>query len=177
MKFLLDGGTATTANGGSSIWMWAIILVGIILMFVMGSAKNKKQAQARNELEESLKVGTKVVTYHGVYGTIISIKETTDGKVVVLETGDETHKSFMEINAGAIGAIDKKEMVVLDENGNDVTSNYSIIEEKKEEKNIEENEEEKDELLEQIQEKDALSEETQKELEKETKKTKKSKKK
>jgi len=162
MKFLLDGGASANA-GGSNIWFWIVILVGIGLMFVMSFVRNKKDTQARAELNESLKVGTKVITYAGVYGTIVSMKETTDGKVVVLETGDEEHKSYMEILANAIAAVDKKEMVVLDENGNDVTENH--IKEVEQEKN-----EEADEVLEQIKE------EKQPE-EPETKKSKKNKKK
>lgn len=153
MKFLLDGGASANA-GGSNIWFWVIILVGIALMFVMTTVKNKKQTQARAELEDSLKVGTKVVTYIGVYGTIVSIKETTDGKVVLLETGDEKHKSYMEIMASAIAAVDKKEMVVLDENGNDVTeSHVKVVEEAKPE--------EKEETLEQTQQEEAVEEKTQ----------------
>lgn len=158
MKFLLDGG-ASANQAGSNIWFWVVILVGIGLMFVMSFIRNKKDTQARNELNESLKVGTKVITYAGVYGTIISMRETTDGKVVVLETGDEKHKSYMEILANAIAAVDKKETVVLDENGNDITENYK---EETVQEIVEEKSEEKDEVLDQIKSETVLEEEHKK---------------
>ena len=62
----------------------------------------------------SLRPGDKVKTYSGFYGTVVSIRETTDGKVVTLETGDADHKSYTSIDSNAIYCIDKKEDIVYD---------------------------------------------------------------
>lgn len=74
------------------------------------------QAQA---MINELKPGTKVKTYTGLYGTIDSIRETTDGKVVMLKIGEEGGKvGFIEIDANAIYGIDSKTDVVYDKDGN-----------------------------------------------------------
>ncbi len=148
MKFLLEN-PASTGGGLSNLWFWGILIIGIAVLFIFSSMRNKKEMQSRQSLNDSLKKGTKIITYSGIYGTIVSMRETTDGKVVVIETGDDEHKSFMEIHGNSIASIDTKEMVVLDENGNDVTNNVKepeveVKEEVKEEpKAEEENKEEK----------------------------------
>lgn len=142
MKFLLEN-PASTGGGLSNLWFWGILIIGIAVLFIFSSMRNKKEMQSRQSLNDSLKKGTKIITYSGIYGTIVSMRETTDGKVVVIETGDDEHKSFMEIHGNSIASIDTKEMVVLDENGNDVTNNVKepeveVKEEVKEEPKAEE---------------------------------------
>ena len=66
----------------------------------------------------NIKVGDKVKTYSGFYGKIIEITETTDGKVAVLETGNDGNHGYVSIDMNAIYAIDEKKPVVLDANGN-----------------------------------------------------------
>lgn len=127
MKFLLEN-PASTGGGLSNLWFWGILIIGIAVLFIFSSVRNKKEMQSRQSLNDSLKKGTKIITYSGIYGTIVSMRETTDGKVVVIETGDDEHKSFMEIHGNSIASIDTKEMVVLDENGNDVTNNVKELE-------------------------------------------------
>lgn len=127
MKFLLEN-PASTGGGLSNLWFWGILIIGIAVLFIFSSMRNKKEMQSRQSLNDSLKKGTKIITYSGIYGTIVSMRETTDGKVVVIETGDDEHKSFMEIHGNSIASIDTKEMVVLDENGNDITNNVKELE-------------------------------------------------
>ena len=68
--------------------------------------------------------------------------------VFVIETGDDDHKSYMEIHGNSIASLDTKEMVVLDENGNDVTN--KTVEAKEEPK--EEIKEEQPEVKEEVKE-------------------------
>ena len=148
MKFLLEGSAATTGGGLSNLWFWGILILGIAILFIFSSMRNKKEMQSRQNLNDSLKKGVKIITYSGIYGTIVSMRETTDGKVVVIETGDDDHKSYMEIHGNSIASLDTKEMVVLDENGNDVTN--KTVEAKEEPK--EEIKEEQPEVKEEVKE-------------------------
>ena len=108
-----------TNNGGSSSWWILLVLVAIlVIMYIISFVRRKKYNQQTVDMLESLKPGDKIKTYSGIYGTIVSIRETTDGKVVTIETGDEKHKSYTSIDSNAIYCIDKKEDIVYDANGN-----------------------------------------------------------
>ena len=65
-----------------------------------------------------VKVGDHVKTYSGFYGKIVSIRQTTDGKVVLIEMGEGNKKGYIEADINAIMGIDRKEDVVLDADGN-----------------------------------------------------------
>lgn len=108
MNFLLEAG-----NGLGSVWI--IVLVGLILLTVMGSIRNKKERTARAELVDKLKKGDKIVTYAGVYGEIIEITNTTDGKVVLISTGEGDKVSYMQLHINAIASVDAKQPVIEEE--------------------------------------------------------------
>lgn len=115
MKYLL----ADASWGDISIW---IIIAVLLLMFVVLSfVRRKRETQQRNDMVNEFKTGTKIVTTSGIYGEIKSITETTDGKVVVIETGEGNNKTTMTIHINAIMTVDKKKPIVYDENGNDIT--------------------------------------------------------
>ncbi len=80
----------------------AIIVVLIILYPIFVYIRNKKDREKFQALNDSLKVGDKVVTGAGVYGTIISIDVKNEGKIVTLETGDENHKGYVSVDVLAI---------------------------------------------------------------------------
>ena len=63
-------------------------------------------------MSNNLKKGDKVKTYSGVYGTIIEIVQTDDGKVVTIETGNDKHKSYVSYDIRAVYAINKPEKPV-----------------------------------------------------------------
>ena len=110
------------AGSGMSNWTLLIILaVMIIVMIVPSIIRNKKDSAARQETLKSLKPGTTIITTAGVFGKILSVRETTIGKVYVIETGDGKNKSYMEIHENAIMNIDDKRDIVLDADGNDIT--------------------------------------------------------
>jgi len=108
-----------------------VLVVLLVFMIVSSSIRNKKENEKRMQMINELKPGANVITVNGVYGKIVSIEETTDGKIVLLSTGKGDKVSYMEIHINAISAIDNKQLVVLDENGNDITP---MPEEKTEEK-------------------------------------------
>lgn len=111
-----------TANGNATQWILpAILLVLVIGIFLLNYFRSKKNQESMKNMVDSLKVGDNVKTYSGIYGKIIEIVETTDGKVAVLETGSEKNKGIFSIDINAIYGIDEKKPVVYDANGNVVS--------------------------------------------------------
>lgn len=125
------------ANGNATQWILpAILLVLVIGIFLLNYFRSKKNQESMKNMVDGLKVGDNVKTYSGIYGKIIEIVETTDGKVAVLETGSEKNKGIFSIDINAIYGIDEKKPVVYDANGNVVSE-----EEPKEGEKAEENKE------------------------------------
>ncbi len=118
ISLLLDG---SDAGAGGSWWILLAMVAVLVVMFVISAVKRKKYNQETVAMLDSLKPGDKIKTYSGVYGTVISIRETTDGKVVTIETGDDEHKSYTSIDANSIYCLDKKTDIVYDSNGEIVT--------------------------------------------------------
>ena len=89
------------------------ILIGIVVLMlialpIMMNQKNKRETQKIQEQTNSLKVGDKVLTTSGVYGTITELKFDETQKLVVIETGGKT-KSYMTVDAYAIYTVFKSE--------------------------------------------------------------------
>ncbi len=143
---------APADNTGSIIMMVGLLLLLIVYMFFNSKNRKKQQEEAVKRLNE-LKVGDKIVTHSGIYGEIVSMRETTAGKIFVIKTGaDEDAKkaSYLTISAYVIAGIDEKQDVVLDAEGNVIEpeDQQKLKEEvlkEKAEKEPEENEEKKEE--------------------------------
>ena len=75
-----------------------------------------------------MKVGTKVKTYAGVYGTIVGIYDTTDGKVARLSLDGNT---VMEVDFRSIYCLDEKKEITEEEQE---TTEEAKVEEKAEAK-------------------------------------------
>ena len=141
------------ASNVGSIVALVVLLVIAILYLGMGVSNRKKQQEQAIKMLNELKKGDKVVTNAGIYGEVVSIKETNMGKVVTLKTGDEEGKKFgyISVNAQVILGIDTKEDLILDAEGNVIEPKEELKEEvlkenfKEEEKTEEEPKEEKKE--------------------------------
>ena len=96
-------------------WMILVLLVVAVALVVPTFMRQKKEANARNELNNSLRKGTKIITTAGIYGVVESIENTTDGKVVTITTGESKNATTMKIHINAIGGIDNKTPVNNDE--------------------------------------------------------------
>lgn len=96
-------------------WIILVLIVFAIALLVPPYLRQRKEMNARNELNSSIKKGTKIITTAGVYGTVESMEETTDGKVVTIVTGTSKNPTTMTIHINAIGGIDNKKAVVADE--------------------------------------------------------------
>lgn len=54
---------------------FAPIIIMVVIFYFLLWRPQKKQQKRRQEMLESLKPGTKIVTAGGVYGTIVTVKE------------------------------------------------------------------------------------------------------
>ena len=61
------------ANNVMSYVIIGVVVLLLLVMFIMMNARNKKESQKVQEQTNSLKVGDKVLTTSGVYGTITEI--------------------------------------------------------------------------------------------------------
>ena len=70
--------TILQAAGGSGQWMNLIMLGGIFLVFFFFFIRpqQKKQKETKN-MQESLKIGDKVVTAGGFHATVVTVEATT----------------------------------------------------------------------------------------------------
>lgn len=114
MYFLLEANPEGIAQ-----WILPIVLLVLVVgIFILNYFRSKKSQETMKDMVDSLKVGDNVKTYSGLYGKIIEIVETTDGKVAILETGSEKNKGIFSIDINAIYGIDEKKPVVYDSEGN-----------------------------------------------------------
>ncbi len=93
----------------TQIILIVFIVLLIIIYPIMISARNKKENQRMQEQTNSLKRGDKVLTTSGVYGTIVDLQLDGDKKIVTIETGTDTKKGYMSVDAYAIYTIFKDE--------------------------------------------------------------------
>ena len=110
------------AEGNTSFFgqygIWIILIVLLIGLMIFSTIRRRKYDSQVQNLLDNLKVGDHVQTYSGFYGKIVSIRQTTDGKVVLIEMGEGNKKGYIEADINAIMGIDRKEDVVLDADGN-----------------------------------------------------------
>lgn len=99
------------ADAGTNVWSYVLIAVVALLLIampIMMNVRNKRESQKVQEQTNSLKVGDKILTTSGVYGTITEIKFDESKKQVVIETGGKT-KSYLTVDAYAIYTVFKSE--------------------------------------------------------------------
>lgn len=109
---LADSGNFFTKYG------YLIIIVILLAAFMIFTFfRRKKEDSYYNDLNAQIKPGANVKTRSGIYGKVVSITETTDGKIVLLETGEGNKVSYQNIHIDAIFALDTKQPVVYDKDG------------------------------------------------------------
>ncbi|MGN1200998.1 MAG: preprotein translocase subunit YajC [Candidatus Caccovivens sp.] len=108
ISMLLEETAQTGANNVLYYVLIAVVALLLIGMPIMMNARNKRETQKVQEQTNSLKVGDKVLTTSGVYGTIVELKFDDTKKLVVLETG-ERNKSYLSVDAYAIYTVFKSE--------------------------------------------------------------------
>lgn len=136
MNLLLSVGDWFAQN-----WMLLVLIVVAVALLVPSYLRNKKEVNARNELNNQIVKGTKIITTAGIYGTVESVEDTTDGKVVTIITGNSKNPTTMTIHINAIGGIDNKSAVVAEsEELKEVTDQKNeLVEAKEDIEDVEEN--------------------------------------
>jgi preprotein translocase subunit YajC len=74
-----------------------IILIGFIFYFLIYRPQKKRQ-KAREELVKAVEKGDKVITSHGIHGTVAQVEDTT----VLLQVSDNTK---IRIEKNALGTV------------------------------------------------------------------------
>lgn len=121
---------AETQNLGNLILI-IVLLVACAGMFILSYFRNKKYSEQQKQMLNEIKEGTKVLTKTFIYGTVEKITDTTDGKIVLLKTGEGDKVSYLEMNLEAIYSVDNKEEVVdLEEVINDEEATVAFEENK-----------------------------------------------
>ncbi len=95
----------------NNVWNWVLIAVVVLLLIalpIMMNRRNKKETEKIQEQTNSLKVGDKILTTSGVYGTITELVFDESKKTVVIETGGK-NKSYLTIDAYAIYTVFKSD--------------------------------------------------------------------
>ena len=111
--------------------MIILLVVLFIIMIVPSILKSRKELKAREELNESIKKGTKVITAAGIYGKVVDMVETSDGTVVTITTGDAKNPSTLTMHINAIGGIDNKKVVKADKKSESESEDEKVKEDKK----------------------------------------------
>lgn len=114
MRFLLN------SFFNSSWFLVIVLIVAMGLLLLTSFSRKRKEEQYRNELDSKITKGAKVKTYSGLYATVVSVKNTTDGKIVLIETGEGNKKSYQQLHINAIYGLDESEELVVDLEGNEV---------------------------------------------------------
>lgn len=124
------------ANDFFATYGMLIILVVLVAALMLYSFRRKKlEDQYRAQLSEQIVPGAKIKTYGGLYGTVVSVIDTTDGKLLVIKTGEGKNVSYQKIHINAVYGIDNSELVTYDAEGNVVDSTPT---EKTEDSSVEE---------------------------------------
>lgn len=118
--------------------VWNYVLIGVVILLLIAmpilmNARNKRETQKVQEQTNSLKVGDKVLTTSGVYGTITELRFDDSKKQVVIETGGKT-KSYLTVDAYAIYTVFKSDEEIAREEAEKAEAERKKIAEKEEKK-------------------------------------------
>jgi len=112
-------------------WTFPILLLVLFGGYYFYSVrKQKRYAAMSQKLVSELKVGDKVKTYAGFYGTIVQIETTAQTTIAILKTGNETFPGYISVDINAIYALSQElEVVVTDEVLPDSNDAFAKLEE------------------------------------------------
>lgn len=99
-----------------SAYIWiGVIVVLFIAFYTLNLVRRRKYQEEVTNLLSNLRVGDKVKTYTGVFGTIVEIKEWANGNSVLLATGEGDRISYISVDLNAIYGIDNREEKKVEE--------------------------------------------------------------
>ena len=95
-----------------------VLIVALVVLMFISFNRRKKEDAYRNDLVSKVVPGAMVKTYYGLYGKVLKVTETTDGKILLIESGEDDKISYQNVHINAVYAIDDKKVVTTDESGN-----------------------------------------------------------
>lgn len=57
--------------------LFPLLLVALLVPMFLGIRRQKREAEKISDMQENLKVGDRVITTSGLYGTVVEVDETT----------------------------------------------------------------------------------------------------
>ncbi len=84
----------------TTIIIFAVLIVGIIGLFIWQNIANRKKQKEAQNMVNTLKIGDRVKTIGGICGFVAQINDAEN--TFVLETGLEDNKSYVKFDKGAI---------------------------------------------------------------------------
>lgn len=118
-------------NFFSQYGLLIVLVIALVVLMFISFNRRKKEDAYRNELMQKIVPGSMVKTYYGLYGKVLKVTETTDGKILLVETGEDKKVSYQNIHINAVYGIDEKQVVTLDADGNIVENDSKSESEKK----------------------------------------------
>ena len=92
----------------AAVASWAPILFMVLIFYFLLYRPQQKARKERDEMLSSLKIGTKIITAGGIYGTITALDDTT----VTIKIADNVE---ITLTRNAIGTIAPEKKVVADD--------------------------------------------------------------
>lgn len=154
INLLLEETATGTTNGASKWVMTAILVVVLIGMLIMPYFSQRKKGKEYEAMLSSIRVGDLVKTAGGIIGRVKKIIDKGEIKTIILETGTQTEKSYMEFDMNMIYCVlkstkataeEKEDEENEDEKSDEETKEVEEKQEKIEEEPVEEKEEKKEE--------------------------------
>ena len=102
---------ASEQNTGTLVLL-LVLVVACVALFVVNYFRNKKYMDQQREMLDSIEVGSKILTKTFMYGEVVQITDTTDGKILLVKSGSGENVGYFEINLEGVYSLDKKEEVV-----------------------------------------------------------------
>ena len=96
----MDEMTATVAN-------FAPIILMILIFYFLLYRPQKKAHDERNKMLDALKVGNRVITLGGIYGTIVSMKD----EIITIKIAEKVE---VEVSRNAINGVVEDKKVELE---------------------------------------------------------------
>lgn len=97
-------------NFFSQYGLLIVLVIALVALMFISFTRRKKEDAYRNELLSKIVPGAKIKTYYGLYGKVLKITETTDGKILLVETGEDDKVSYQSVHINAVYALDEKQL-------------------------------------------------------------------
>lgn len=152
-------------NFFSQYGLLIVLVVALVALMFISFTRRKKEDAYRNDLLSKIVPGAKIKTYYGLYGKVLKITETTDGKILLVETGEDDKVSYQSVHINAVYALDEKQLdteteEVAVESKSEAELKFEELERQLAEKEAEsEKEEVKEEAKEEVEEVEEVKEE------------------